>query len=232
MPGKCKRLRSHKCICKPSFNSPYRSDRRDTSRPTPARYKFKHVRRNELFVASFSFSFPFSFFYFLFLFFFRFIFHFCGTVMAWINTMTGCFRLSGFSRRYFRRTRELVNSLAAGTSTVCEGGRRDGRVEGGKGRERDEERAKCMCSKRAETSLQTVRSRLRHHRATTLALKPTHGLLFFSPYRAPLSPFGARAAGDGEIGARRTRPCPICVYVHTRRRATCATWEMGKRNEP
>lgn len=80
--------------------------------------------------------------------------------MAWINTMTGCFRLSGFSRRYFRRTRELVNSLAAGTFTVCSG-------------ERERERAKCMCSKRAETSLQTVRSRLRHHRATTLGSK-TH----------------------------------------------------------
>lgn len=141
--------------------------------------------------------------------FFCFIFHFCGTVMAWINTMTGCFRLSGFSRRYFRRTRELVNSLAAGTSTVCEGGG----MGGARGR-RERERAKCMCSKRVETSLQTVRSRLRHHCATTLALKPTHGLLFFSPYRAPLSPFGARAAGDGEIGARRTRPCS--TYVHTR----------------
>lgn len=125
--------------------------------------------------------------------------------MAWINTMTGCFRLSGFSRRYFRRTRELVNSLAAGPRFAREEGR---------GRER--ERAKCMCSKRVETSLQTVRSRLRHHCATTLALKPTHGLLFFSPYRAPLSPFGALAAGDGEIGARRTRP--RSTYVHTRAR--------------
>jgi len=45
--------------------------------------------------------------------------------MAWINTMTGCFRLSGFSRRYFR---ELVNSLAAGTSTVCSGEERESKI--------------------------------------------------------------------------------------------------------
>lgn len=199
VPGKCKRLDT--CICKPSFNFPYRFHYCDTSRLTPVRInsntsgKMNFLLFPFLFPPFFSLSFSF----------FCFIFHFCGTVMAWINTMTGCFRLSGFSRRYFRRTRKLVNSLAAGTSTVYGD---EGRKQG------EEERAKCMCSKRVETSLQTVRSRLRHHCATTLALKPTHGLLFFSPYRAPLSPFGARVADDDEIGARRTRPCSTYACVH------------------
>lgn len=45
-------------------------------------------------------------------------------VTARINTMTGCFRLSGFSRRYFRHTRELVNSRSRSwfSFTVCGGG--------------------------------------------------------------------------------------------------------------
>jgi len=119
--------------------------------------------------------------------------------MAWINTMTGCFRLSGFSRRYFR---ELVNSLLV-------------RPRFAAGRK---ERAKYMCSKRAETSLQTVRSRLRHHRATTLALKPIRGLLFFSPYRASLSPFGVRelpaTAARSELVAHAHAP-RTCTHIHT-----------------
>lgn len=119
--GSARETRPHTYICKPSFNSPYRSHCRDTSRPTPTRYKFNRAS-GEMSFLLFPFPFFFSFYPFL-SFFFHFIFHFCGMVTVRINTMTGCFRLSGFSRRYFRRTRELVNSRSRSwfSSTVCGG---------------------------------------------------------------------------------------------------------------
>lgn len=105
--------------------------------------------------------FPPPFFPFFLLFFFCFTFHFCGTVMAWINTMTGCFRLSGFSRRYFRRTRELVNSLAAGTSTVCAGARGGG-VEKERERESKMHVLKARGNKPADSQVSSPPP-LRHH---------------------------------------------------------------------
>lgn len=206
--------RSHTCICKPLFNSPYRSHCRDTRCvPHPVRINSNTSGKMSFLLFPFPFS-PFFPSFFLSFFFFCFIFHFCGTVMAWINTMTGCFRLSGFSRRYFRRTRELVNSLAAGTSTVC------GEEEGEGGREvgREEERAKCMCSKRVETSLQTVRSRLRHHRRHHPRSKTHHPrfALFLSLPRSFVPLWCTSCRRWRDRGARRTRPCPTYYGVHTR----------------
>lgn len=149
--------RSRTRICKPSFNSPYRSHCCDTSRPTLAR-----INSNTSGKMSFL-LFPFLFppFFLSFAFFSCFIFHFCGTVMAWINTMTGCFRLSGFSRRYFHRTRELVNSLAAGTRFAV-GGRERGRERGRGRRESKMHVLKARGNKPADSQVSSPPP-LRHH---------------------------------------------------------------------
>lgn len=212
MSGKCKRLdRIHAFVSRRLI--PY-TDPTVAIRRVPHPSDINSNTSGEMSFLLFPFLFPPLFFFLSFslpFFFFCFIFHFCGTVMAWINTMTGCFRLSGFSRRYFRRTRELVNSLAAGTSTVC--GERKGKKKK-RGRGRGREQNACAQSARKQACRQSglVSATIA---PPPLALKPTHGLLFFSPYRAPLSPFGVRAAGDAMARSE------LVAHAHTPRVRAC-----------
>lgn len=68
--GSARETRLRTYICKPSFNSPYRSHCRDTLRPIPTRYKFNRASGEMSFLL-----FPFPFFFSFYLFFSFFLFH-------------------------------------------------------------------------------------------------------------------------------------------------------------